>query len=102
MRSSPPAARSPSPPTMPRPSTPWAWCGRSNNGPAALALLRRAVAIKPDLADAHNGIGSLLEENGELACARPRQKPSRWLPRGRLFSNFADANRLRQAIRSSR
>jgi Tfp pilus assembly protein PilF len=36
---------------------------------AALAAYRRAVAGRPDLADAHNNLGRLLHDRGELAGA---------------------------------
>jgi tetratricopeptide (TPR) repeat protein len=40
------------------------------NSDEALTLFRRAVAVKPQLADAHNNIGNILKENGEGAAAR--------------------------------
>lgn len=36
---------------------------------AAIAAYRRAVAGRPDLADAHNNLGRLLHDRGELALA---------------------------------
>jgi tetratricopeptide (TPR) repeat protein len=35
----------------------------------AIAAYRRALAGRPDLADAHNNLGKLLHERGELAAA---------------------------------
>ena len=58
-------------PTIPKRSTPWAWCASSSRTRTRRSrCYRRAVALKPDLADAHNNIGNILKENGELAAAR--------------------------------
>jgi tetratricopeptide (TPR) repeat protein len=37
--------------------------------PAAMAAYERALAGRPDLADAHNNLGRILHERGELAAA---------------------------------
>ena len=39
-------------------------------GEEAMALFARALALKPDLADTHNNLGTILKENGKLAEAR--------------------------------
>jgi len=41
----------------------------ANDPAAAMAAYRRAVAARPDLADAHNNLGRLLHDAGELADA---------------------------------
>jgi Flp pilus assembly protein TadD len=37
---------------------------RSGNGEAAFDLIKRAVAIKPDFADAYNNLGNVYKEMG--------------------------------------
>ncbi len=41
----------------------------SADADAAIAAYRRAIAGRPDLADAHNNLGRLLHDRGDLAAA---------------------------------
>jgi tetratricopeptide (TPR) repeat protein len=49
---------------------------------AAIAAYRRAVAGQPDLADAHNNLGRLLHDRGELAEAESCYRIALCLDRG--------------------
>ena len=60
------SARSPSSQTMPRPTTIWA----TRSGPGqlddAVMSYQRALALKPDYAEAHNNLGTALKAQGKL------------------------------------
>ena len=58
-------------------TTRWAWCsGRRGSADEAVAAFRTAIARKPDLADAHYMLGTILRQQGE-----PRRRAGR-VPRG--------------------
>jgi tetratricopeptide (TPR) repeat protein len=66
------------------------------NADAALVHFRRAIARKPALADAHNNIGNVLKEDGEIAAAREAYERAIELdPRETAYYvNLADAKKF--------
>lgn len=73
-----------------------------HNADAALALFRRAVARKPDLADAHNNIGNVLREEGKLDAARTAYQRAIELDTHEVayFVNYADTKKSPKPTRS--
>lgn len=61
-----------------------------------MALFARALALKPDLADAHNSVGMILKENGKLAEARGHfVRATEIKPReSAYYFNLADAKKF--------
>jgi len=63
---------------------------------AALALHRRALALKPDIADAHNNIGNLLKEAGDpVAAGKAYERAVEIDPREvAYYLNLADSRKF--------
>jgi tetratricopeptide (TPR) repeat protein len=62
----------------------------------ALILFRRAITLKPDFADAHNNIGNLQKELGEIAAARTAYERAIALDPNEVayYVNFVDAKKF--------
>ena len=58
---------------MPRPRSTWATAsGTRADSVEAIAAYRRAIALRPDYAEAHNNLGNVFREQGRLDEARRR------------------------------
>ena len=67
----------------PKRITTWASSSRSRAGPAeAEAGFRQALIIRPDYAEAHNNLGSILREQGRLADAEASYRQAASLKAG--------------------